>query len=172
MTCGSEPARGNGVPANFDVTDPTLSRAGSLPQALLQAKKSGARCAAFNNLQISGDYPVHHDRPDRADHARHVDYHPNHPGHDRPSRPDLGKIDRPPAVVNDSSEGPVDSSAANNSVAPVGSTWAPNSSAAPSSNFRRRNRPAPVRCRLRNGNSSSLRRSKARMPKESNRETQ
>jgi hypothetical protein len=84
----------------------------------------------------------------------------------------LDKSDRPPVVVNNSGGRVGNSAVPNNSVAPVGSTWVPNSSAAPSSNSHRRNRPAPVRCRPRNGNSSSLRRSKARMPKESNRETQ
>jgi hypothetical protein len=58
-----------------------------------------------------------------------------------------------------------------NSVAPVGNTAVRNSHAVPN-NILRCSRPALARCRPLNGNSSSLRRSKARMPKESDQETQ
>ncbi len=183
---GAKLARDSGMPVTGKLSDPLSSRASSLPQKLshrvyCRHKKSGAQCAAFCCPKVSGGCCVHrdrhvHDRGRRVpnDHVRldRLGRHSSRPGHGRPSHPDSDKTGTPLAVAS-SSVGLVDSNAVpSNSAAPVGNTAVRNSHAEPNNNSRHRNRPAPVRCRHRNGSSSSLRRNKARMPKESNRETQ
>jgi len=121
---------------------------------------------------ISGGRPVpfRHDRPVPGDHV-HPNHDPSHPGLGHPNHRDSDGTSTPPVVASNSVGLAGSSAVPSNSAAPVGNTAGRNSHAELSNNSRRCNRQAPVRCTPRSG-SKNLRRSKARKPKESNRETQ